>query len=291
MGSIHYGQIEVKTSSLEKVLFPESGITKGDLIEYYRRIADTMVPHVKERPLSMRRFPSGIGNAGFFQQEASDYFPDWIDKIKVDKEGGTIVHALCNNAATLVYLANQNTITPHVWLSRVDELRKPDQIIFDLDPAGDDFGSVRMAARYVKDILEEHGLTPFLMTTGSSGVHVRAPIRREHDFDAVRDFARRRANDLAQRYPQELTTEQRKKKRHGRIYLDILRNAYAQNAVPPYAVRSREGAPVATPIEWEELGSATPQKYTIRNIFRRMSRKEDPWRSMHEHAALLDLST
>ena len=289
MGTIHFGQIEVKTSSLDKVLFPESGITKGDLIEYYRRIADTMVPHVRERPLSMRRFPNGIGEAGFFQQEAPDYFPKWIDKITVDKEGGKIVHALCNNAATLVYLANQNTITPHVWLSRVDELRKPDQIIFDLDPAGDDFNSVRKAARYVKEILEEHGLASFVMTTGSSGVHVRAPIRRGHDFEEVRGFARRLADDLAGRYPKELTTEQRKKNRHGRIYLDIMRNAYAQNAVPPYAVRAREGAPVATPIDWDELGTVTAQKYTIRNIFRRMSRKEDPWSTMHENASSLNL--
>ena len=289
MGTIRFGQIEVKTSSLDKVLFPRSGITKGDLIEYYRRIAETMVPHLKERPLSMRRFPNGIGDTGFFQQEAPDYFPDWIDKITVDKEGGEIVHVLCNNAATLVYLANQNTITPHVWLSRAGELRKPDQVIFDLDPAGDDFAGVRKAARYVKGIMEEHGLAAFVMTTGSNGVHVRAPIRPRHDFDEVRDFARELANELARRHPNELTTEQRKKNRRGRIYLDIMRNAYGQNAVPPYAVRAREGAPVATPIEWAELGSVTARKYTIRNIFRRMSQKEDPWCSMHESAAPLDL--
>lgn len=284
MGTLHFGELTVETSSLDKVLFPKSGIKKGELIEYYRRIADTMVPHMEGRPLSMRRFPTGIGESGFFQQEAPDYFPDWIDRVTVDKEGGKIVHAICNNAATLVYLANQNTITPHVWLSRVDELRNPDQVIFDLDPSGDDFSVVRKSSRYVKDILEEHGLTAFLMTTGSSGVHVRAPIRPEYDFDDVRAFARRLADELAKRHPQELTTEQRKKNRQGRIYLDVMRIAYAQTAVTPYAVRGREGAPIATPIEWDELGSVTPQKYTVRNIFRRMGRKRDPWAEMEREA-------
>lgn len=280
MGTLQFGQLTVKTSSLDKVLFPKSGITKGELIDYYRRIADTMVPHMEGRPLSMRRFPDGVGEAGFFQQEAPDYFPDWIDRVRVDKEGGTIVHAICNHAATLVYLANQNTITPHVWLSRIDKLHEPDQVIFDLDPPGDDFAKVRRAARYVKAILEEHGLTAFVMTTGSSGVHVRAPVRRDRDFDAVRAFARRLADELAKRHPDELTTEQRKKNRRGRIYLDVMRIAYAQTAVTPYAVRSREGAPIATPIEWDELGSATARKYTIRNIFRRMGQKDDPWSEM-----------
>ena len=284
MATLQFGHLTVQTSSPGKVLFPKSGITKGELVDYYRRIADTMVPHMQGRPLSMRRFPEGIGKSGFFQQEAPDYFPDWIDRITVDKEGGTIVHAICNSAATLVYLANQNTVTPHVWLSRVDQLRMPDQIVFDLDPSGDDFSMVRRACRHVKEILEEHGLSTFLMTTGSKGVHVRAPIEREFEFDEVRAFARQLATELVKRYPDELTTEQRKKNRDGRIYLDVMRIAYAQTAVTPYAVRSREGAPVATPIEWDELGRVTPQKYTIRNIFKRMGQKSDPWARMWSEA-------
>lgn len=287
MSKLSFGQIDVETSSLDKVLFPESGISKGELIDYYHRIGDSMVVHMRGRPLTMVRFPNGIGKGGFIQQEAPDYFPDWIDTVTVDKEGGKIVHAICNNVATLVYLANQNTITPHVWLSRTDALRKPDQIIFDLDPSGDDFGRVRRAARYVRDILEEHGLTVFLMTTGSSGVHVRAPIRPDADFDVVRAFARRLADELVDRHPEELTTEQRKNKRQGKLYLDVMRIAYAQTSVSPYAVRAREGAPVATPIDWDELGSATARKYTIRNIFRRMGRKNDPWANMHDAAIAL----
>ncbi len=289
MGRLRFGQLSVETSSLDKVLFPKSGITKGELVDYYRRIADTMVPHMEGRPLNMRRFPNGIGEDGFFQQEAPEYFPDWIDRVTVEKQGGKIVHVICNNAATLAYLANQNTVTPHVWLSRVENLHRPDQLVLDLDPSGDDFGSVAKAARHVKSIFEEYGLTAFVMTTGSSGVHVRAPIRPEYDFDEVRAFARRLADELAKRYPRELTTEQRKKKREGRIYLDVMRIAYAQTVVSPYAVRARDGAPIATPVDWDELGGVTAQKYTIRNIFRRMGRKDDPWEAMHRSAAPLTL--
>lgn len=292
MGRLQFGPHTVETSSLDKVLFPADGITKGELVDYYRRIADTIVPHLAGRPINMRRYPNGIGESGFFQQEAPDYFPEWIDRVTVDKEGGRIVHAICNNAATLVYLANQNVITPHVWLTRVDKLRMPDQLIFDLDPSGDDFAKVRRAARWVKEILEEQGLTAFVMTTGSSGAHVRAPIRREYDFDTVRAFARRLADTLVERHPLDLTTEQRKKNRQNRIYLDVTRIAYAQTVVPPYAVRGRPGAPVATPIEWDELGSVTARKYTIRNVFRRLGQKNDPWSGMERFArSIPDVAT
>lgn len=291
MSRLEIGSHAVETSSLDKVLFPRHGITKGELIGYYRRISGTMVPHLRDRPLSMRRYPKGIGERGFYHQEAPDYFPEWISRVTVEKEGGEIVHAVCNNAASLVYLANQNTITPHVWLSRVAHVRKPDQMVFDLDPSGDDVEALRRAARYVREILEQHNLMPFLMTTGSKGVHVRAPIRPEYDFDTVRRFARKLTELLAETYREELTTEQRKEKRQGRIYLDIMRNAYAQTAVAPYAVRALDGAPVATPIEWNELGAFTPGRYTIRNIFRRMGQKEDPWKDMHRHSVQLPIES
>jgi len=287
---LQFDGIGVKVSSEEKVLFPDDGITKGELIAYYRRIAEWMIPHVRERPLSMLRYPEGIGHDGFYQQEAPDYFPEWVDRIELDKKDGRIVHAVCNHAATLVYLANQNTITPHVWLSRVDRLYEPDQIIFDLDLPGDDFEAVRLAARAVRDILEEQGLTAFVMTTGSNGMHVRAPIQRRHKFDEVRAYARDLAEELALRHPDRLTTEQRKVKREGRIYLDVLRIAYGQTAVPPYAVRARPGAPVATPLDWSEIGRTGPRTYTIRNIFRRLGQKADPWADMFEHAADIRLN-
>lgn len=290
MGTIQLGPHTVETSSEDKVLFPDAGLTKGDLIDYYRRVADRMLPYLEGRPATMKRYPDGIDADGFYQQKASDYFPDFVERVEVPKEdGGTVTHAVIGNAAALVYLANQNTITPHVWLSRVDALRQPDRVLFDLDPPeGDDFGPVRDAARHLRARLEDVGLTAFVMTTGSKGVHVVAPIRRGPDFDDTRAFARELADALARDVPDAFTTEQRKDKRRGRVFLDTLRNAYGQTAVPPYAVRARPGAPVATPVDWDELSDVTPRRYTIENLFRRLGQKDDPWQGFARHAASLD---
>ena len=284
---IRIGGQTVEVSSLEKVLFPDDGITKGDLIEYYRQIARVMIPHIRERPLAMRRYPGGIGEQGFVQQKASSYFPTWIDRITVDKKGGKIVHAIVNTPAALVYLVNQNMITPHVWLSRADRVMEPDQIVFDLDPPEGDFVRVRDAARAVRKTMQERGLTAFVMTTGSKGLHVRAPIERGPSFDEVRAFSREMAEELALAYPDELTTEHRIAKRKGRIYLDINRVAYAQTAVPPYAVRGLPGAPVATPITWDELGRIHARSFTIRKVPARVKRKGDPWKNWSSQAVPL----
>ena len=284
---IRVGRRTVEVSSPDKVLFPESGLTKGDLVDYYRRVAEWMVPYLKDRPLTLHRFPDGIDHAGFVQQHAPDYYPDWIARATVEKEeGGTVTHAVASDAASLVYLANQNVITPHVWLSRVDRPRHPDRLIFDLDPPGGDFDAVRRAAFAVRELLEELGLPAFVMATGSKGLHVVTPLDRRADFDAVRDFVRDASEVLAQRYPADLTVEQRKAKREGRVFLDPLRNTYAHTAVAPYAVRAKPGAPVATPLDWDEVKDPKmqPGRYTIENLFRRLARKEDPWAGMGRRA-------
>jgi bifunctional non-homologous end joining protein LigD len=278
---------KIEISNLDKVLFPEDGITKGNLVDYYRRIAATMLPHIKDRPLTLHRFPDGIGAKGFYQQNVSDYFPDWIARVRLAKEGGKVEHCLCNDAATLVYLAGQACITPHSWLARAGRPRRPDRMIFDLDPPDGDFGIVRLAARVVRAVLDDVGLSSFLMTTGSRGLHVLVPLDASSGFDAVRDFARRVAILAAAREPDRLTTEQRKNKRRGRLYLDTMRNAYGQTAVTPYAVRAKPGAPVATPLEWGEIGDGKlrANRYRIENIFRRLARKRDPWRGIERYAA------
>ena len=285
------GRYDVEVTSLDKVMFPDDGLTKGDLIDYYHRIAGTMVPHVAERPLTMHRFPNGIGQEGFYQKEAPEYFPGWIERVTVEVEEGraTQHQVLCNHAATLVYLANQGCITPHVWLSRADKLPYPDKLIFDLDPPGGDFESVRAAARTLRQMLQEVGLVPFVMTTGSKGLHVVTPLDRSLDFDSARAFARRLAEILAGRQPDRFTTETRKNKRRGRLFLDYLRNAYGQHGVAPYAVRAKAGAPIATPLDWDELADADlhSQRYTMHNIFRRLGQKEDPWRNIMDHARSL----
>jgi bifunctional non-homologous end joining protein LigD len=272
--------VNVELTHPDKQLFPGDGITKADLASYYERVSEWMLPHVKGRPISMLRFPDGIDGEGFFHKNVPDHYPNWIRRIEVDKRGGTVVHAVVCDAKTLVYLVGQNMITPHVWLSRADRVRQPDRIVFDLDPApGADFAAVRRAARWTGELLRDVGLEPFAQVTGSKGIHVWTPLRRRATFADVRPFAGDVAALLAARHPDDLTTEMRKAEREGRILVDVMRNAYAQTAVPPYAVRPRPGAPVATPISWEELSDSRlrPDRWTVNNVRRRLRAKGDAW--------------
>jgi bifunctional non-homologous end joining protein LigD len=290
---------ELELSSLGKVLFPDEGvtegdvttlggaITKGDVIDYYRRIAPVMLPHVKDHPVSMQRFPNGIGDKGFYHKQMPDYFPDWIERARVEVlESGEIQEqVLPNNAATLVYLANQNTITLHIWLSRADRLYYPDRMIFDLDPPAE-FEVARSTAFLVKELLEEVGLAPFVMTTGSKGLHVVTPLDRSAHFDETRDFARDLAQLLAGRHPDTLTTEMRKGEREGRLFLDYVRNGYAATGVAPYSLRPRPAAPVATPLTWDELKDPALRSntYNLRNLWDRLDKITDPWQGMMRNA-------
>jgi bifunctional non-homologous end joining protein LigD len=282
----------------DKVLFPADGstpeITKAGLVDYYRRVADVMVPHLRGRPLMLQRFPDGIGGDGIVQKEASEHFPRWVRRAEMAKRDGTVNHVVCDDPATLAYLAGQACITPHRFLSRADRPEQPDLVVFDLDPSASDaaavFPDVRAAARTIGEVLESVGLVPFVQTTGSRGLHVVAPLDRRADFDAVRAFARDVADVVARDDPDRLTTEQRKQKRGGRIYLDTMRNAYAQTAVAPYAVRARPSAPVATPLEWRELSARRmgPQRFTTTSVLRRLARRDDPWAELPKRAASLD---
>ena len=287
---LHVAGQAVKITHPHKILFPEDGISKGELVEYYQRIAPRMVPYLRGRPLSMQRYPGGIEAHGFFQQKAADYFPDWIHRATLAKEGGRITHVVCDNAATLVYLANQDMITPHVWLSRTDQLNNPDQMVFDLDPSGADFSSVKAAALGVKRLLEGMAMPVFVKTTGSRGLHVCVPLDRKENFDTVRAFARSLADELVSQAPDQWTTEQRKDKRHSRVFIDTNRNAYGQTIAPAYAVRARPGAPVSVPLAWDELErrDLRPDRWTVRNIFEKLESCEDPWKNFFKvkaHAA------
>jgi bifunctional non-homologous end joining protein LigD len=280
----------IKLSHTDKVLFPDDGITKGHLIDYYQRIAPTMLPHLKNRPLTLRRFPNGITRPGFYQREISEYFPKWINRVTVpDKQGGTTTSVICNNAATLVYLANQACITPHAWLSRRNKVNYPDRLIFDLDPTKDDFDPVRKIALILRDTLHELELVPFVQTTGSRGLHVVVALDQHDTFDAVRTFAKHVATHIVQNNPALATIEQRIQKRQNKVFIDVLRNSYAQSAVAPYAVRARPGAPVATPLEWSELTDPKvhSQRFTIQNILKRLEKQPDPWQKIDQTARSL----
>jgi bifunctional non-homologous end joining protein LigD len=275
---IDAGDRTIEIGNPDKVLFPDDGITKADVARYYERIAGVMVPHVRHRPLTMHRFPDGIGADGFYQKQVPGSFPDWIVRETVSKEDGEVTQVVCDDAATLVFLADQGCITPHVWLSTTDHLEAPDRLVFDLDPPEDGtVAAARFAARRIRDLLDDLGLEGRLMTTGSSGYHVVVPIDGTTGFDDVRAVARRCARVLAGRPPDRLTTETRIDRREGRVFLDYLRNGFAQTTVAPYALRAKPGAPAAVPIDWDELSSTDPQRYTIENLFRRLGQKDDPW--------------
>jgi bifunctional non-homologous end joining protein LigD len=289
-GSITINSHTIDLSKQDKVLFPESGITKGKLVDYYRRIADIALPHYSGRPVTMQRFPDGIGAEGFFQKDAPDYFPDWIKRAELRKRDGTVKYVLVDKAATLVYLANQGCITLHPGLARYDRPDNPDRLVFDLDPSDEDFAKVQDAAMKLKSLLEELDLSGFVQTTGSRGLHVIVPLDRSANFDTAREFARAAVEKLVDRYADLLTVEQRRNKRGDRVFLDYLRNAYGQTSVGPYAVRAIEGAPVATPLRWDEVPASDldPRRYTISNIFRRLAQIECPWANMARHGLSVD---
>jgi bifunctional non-homologous end joining protein LigD len=271
----------VQISNPDKVLFPDDGITKADLAAYYQRMADAMLPWLRDRPAAMIRYPDGLRGESIMQKNVPRYFPDWIRTAEVPKQGGTVRQVVCDRPGTLSYLAGQACIEVHTFLSRVGRLRQPDQLIFDLDPPeGAPFGHVVAVATELRSMLEgELGLVPFVKTTGGKGLHVHVPLSAADDFDASRDFALQVARTLADRHPDLATTEQRRASRGSGIYLDVMRNAYAQLAVAPYSVRARPGAPVATPLSWTELDDRAlrPGQFTIATV---QIRGGDPWASM-----------
>jgi bifunctional non-homologous end joining protein LigD len=282
-------RIDVEITHPDRVLFGRDDITKGQLADYYGEVAAVMLPHLKDRPLSVQRFPRGIDEKGFVQQDFADVLPDWMTGAEVAKEGGTLVHPVADRPEALRWLANQGCITLHVWQSRQDRLHSPDRLVFDLDPADSDFAVVRATARATAGVLDDLGLACYVQTTGSRGLHVVTPLRAEADFDTVRQFARDVAEVVASDDPGHRTLEARKDKRGRRVYLDIMRNGYAQTAVAPYSVRARAHAPVATPLEWDELDTRglRPDRFTIRDLPKRLAGQPDPWAHMYRHARSL----
>lgn len=283
------GGHDIDISSRDKVFFPATGLTKGDLVDYYATVAETMVPHMERYGVSMERYPDGIDGKSFFHKDTPDYFPDWIETVNVPKrEGGSFNAPIVDSKAALVYLADQAVLTPHLYLSRAVDLEHPDKMIYDLDPPEgiQDFDAVRQAALDIRGALREVDLDAWVQTTGSKGFHVVVPLDRSAEFDEVRKFAHDVALLLVRRNEPAYTLEARKAKRRGRIFLDTLRNAYGSSAVSPYGVRAREGAPVATPVTWDEVAQGvSPRDWTIQSVPRRLAQKDDPWADLRRHAS------
>ncbi|MBD3782475.1 MAG: non-homologous end-joining DNA ligase [Micrococcales bacterium] len=272
----------VEISHPDKALWPD--VTKADLARYYAEVAEAMLPHLRDRPISMQRFPDGIGRQGFYEKKLPAHFPEWVEHVTVPTADGDQEQVVVSDARTLVYLAQQACVTPHPWLSRRSALDRPDLLVVDLDPQTDDLAPLRRGARIVGELFDDVGLVPFLRTTGSRGYHVTAPLRPEEGFDEVRAFATDLADLLAEREPGLFTRAARTADRGELVYLDVLRNGYGQTVVAPWAPRARPGAPVSTPIEWDELSRVRPDGVDLAGARHRVADGRDPWAGMRRRA-------
>ena len=264
----------------EKILFPGDGITKGELASYYEMIAPVMLPHLRRRPVTMERYHRGIASPGFFQKDVSKGFPDWLERVEVPKKDGTVHHPIANDTRSLLWLANQNSITIHVWPSRTPNLYNPDICIFDLDPSRDDeLEPLRAAALNLRGLLAELGLPSWIKTSGSKGFHIAVPLDGKSDFGTVARFAHAVGTLMVNRHPEELTQEFHKVDRGGRILVDTGRNGYSATYSATYTVRAKPGAPVSAPCTWEELerGEVGPRTFTLRGMGQRIADVGDLW--------------
>jgi bifunctional non-homologous end joining protein LigD len=267
----------------EKVLFPDAGITKGELASYYEAIAPIMLPYITRRPLTMERYPNGIGEKGFWQKSVTKGFPEWLERVDVPKKGGVVHYPLVDTLESLLWVTNQNTITHHVWSSRLPDLYRPDVCVFDLDPASDDDPApVRAAALALRDLLTELGMTSWVKTSGSKGFHIFLSLDEQSVMDDVARFAHHAGSHLVSRHPDHLTQEFSKADRGGRILVDTGRNGYGATFAAPYTVRAKPDAPVSAPCTWEEIerGEVTPRSFTMRTMASRIAAKGDLWSDM-----------
>ena len=267
----------------DKILFPDNGITKGELASYYETIAPLMLPHLRRRPITMERFHRGISAPGFFQKDVSKGFPEWLERVEVPKHGGTVHHPIANDTRSLLWLANQNSITIHVWPSRTPHLYNPDICIFDLDPSQTEtLEPLRKAAVNLRDLLAELGLPSWIKTSGSKGFHIAVPLDGKSDFAEVARFAHRVGRILVNRDPDNLTQEFSKADRGGRILIDTGRNGYSATYAATYTVRAKPGAPISAPCTWEEVqtGDVGPQTFTLRTMAQRVAQVGDLWSEM-----------
>jgi bifunctional non-homologous end joining protein LigD len=273
----------------EKLLFPEDGITKGDLAAYYEAMAPVMLPHLRGRPVTMERYPAGIDEKGFWQKDVSKGFPEWLRRVEVPKKDGVVHHPIVNDTRSLLWVTNQNTVTHHVWASQVPKLKYPDLCVFDLDPSSDDAGAVRTAAIALRQLLEELALPSWIKTTGSKGFHIVVPLDGTTPIGQVARFANTVGTVFVSRAPDRLTQEFSKADRGGRIYVDTGRNGYSATFAAAYTVRARRGAPVSAPCTWEEIerGEVGPGTFTLRNMAERIAAVGDLWADMRRRGRSL----
>ena len=284
-----FDDITITCSNVDRVMFPETGITKAELIGYYHFIADFMLPELIDRPISVERYTKGIDRGGFFQKHFQKHYPDWLDRAELGTKT-RVVYPIVDSTAGLVYLANQGSIAFHVWTSRRANPEYPDVIVFDLDPPDGRFDLVRKTALILRDLFDELELPAFVKTTGSKGLHVVAPLDGRATYGEVSALCNRIAKLLCARHPDIMTTEFYKKDRKGRLYLDIMRNALGATMIAVYSVRGRPGAPISAPIAWDEVDdpAMTPNGYRLREIRARLDKRGDLWGKLRARLGSVD---
>lgn len=282
---------KVTLTNLDKVLWPDDGLTKKDLIRYYAEMADLILPHLRNRPLTVVRYPNGIQAEGFFQKNAPPYTPEFVNTVKITHKDSTINYIVATNRATLVWLANQAAIELHPWLSTHATPEFPNVIVFDLDPAEESsFDDAREIALIIRDGLKELGLQGYPKLSGASGIHIYVPILPKYSFQITSRFVEFFGALLEKIYPQKITQERLVKKRTGRVYIDHLQNLYGKTIVAPYSVRPRPGAPVSCPVTWEELESVEPDEFNITNMVERVASLGDLFAPvLHNRQSLDDI--
>jgi bifunctional non-homologous end joining protein LigD len=270
----------VKLTSPDRVLYPDDGITKGDLFDYYRDVAPALVPHLRDRPFTMKRYPHGIGGEIFFQKQAPRGMPSWIKTRQFTthpREGGSrlVDFPLVNSPEGVLWMVQMNCVDMNAWYSRVDKPHRPDFVLFDLDPPDDGFELAIEVAHLIHDLLDEVGLPGYVKTSGADGIHVVAPITRRSTFEQTYHFAEQASRLLEERHPGKLTTEWLKKKRQG-VLVDHRQNGWGKTIASVYSVRPKPGAPVSTPLRWEELtADVRPRDFTMAVARRRLDEHGD----------------
>jgi len=272
---------DVQVTNGDKVMYPDAGITKSEVFEFYRQIAPRLLPFLKDRPATLERLPDGLGEGKkqFWQKNIPDSYPAWLPRIELASETGKPVrYALVNDVNALLYLVNQGTLTFHPWLSRTANLDRPDFVLFDLDPGPATFADACVVARRLREELTKEGHEVVLKTSGKSGLHLLVPWREEGDFDQARAWAMSLGERVVKTLPELATVEIRKAKRGNRLFLDVQQNARGKHVVPPYVLRTVPGAPVSMPLAWEELrDDLDPKAFNLRTVFQHLQRRNaDP---------------
>lgn len=266
--------VTVEVTNADRVVFPDVGITKGEVVAHYEAVAGRMLPHVAGRPLTLERYPRGIGEPGFMQKNAASHFPASIRRVELPNRGRTTTYPVVTEPTDVPFLANQGTITFHAWASRLPELDNPDRLVIDLDPPEGDIVQVRKAASLVRTLFDELGLASVPLATGSKGYHVVAPITPTIASERIATAMHGVALWLGAAHAEHLTFEFRKRQRRGRVFVDWLRNGSGPTSVVPWSLRARPGAPAAVPLSWEEVNDVAPAGVRLRTIAERLDRPD-----------------